>query len=182
MTQNFVKTGWRNLARDLQEALSKLENIYRKADMSAPFDYHFVDEDFDRKFRNQQFIGSLATIFGCFAIFISCLGLLGLSAFVAEQRRKEVGIRKVLGASVKSITALLSKDFLMLVVLSLVIAFPLAYWIMYNWLKNFEYRISISWYVFLVAALLALLIAFVTVSFQAIRAAKTNPVRTLKID
>jgi len=171
-----------NPATDLQGIISRLQNIFRKADVSAPFNYHFVDEDFDQKFHDQQFIGSLATILGCLAIFISCLGLFGLSAFMAEQRKKEVGVRKVLGASARSIIALLSKDFLTLVILSLVIAFPIAYWIMHSWLQNFDYRIGISWYIFAAAALLALLIAFATVSFQAIRAARANPVRSLRME
>ena len=167
---------------DLQGIISRLQNIFRNADVSVPFNYHFVDEDFDQKFHDQQFIGSLATIFGCLAIFISCLGLFGLSAFMAEQRKKEVGVRKVLGASARSIITLLSKDFLILVILSLVIAFPIAYWIMHSWLQNFDYRIGISWYIFAAAALLALLIAFATVSFQAIRAARANPVRSLRME
>ncbi len=171
-----------NPTDDLQGTISKLRNIYRKADVLVPFDYHFIDEDFDRKFHDQQFIGSLATIFGCLAIFISCLGLFGLSAFMAEQRKKEVGLRKVLGASVSSIFTLLSKDFLILVVLSLVIAFPIAYWVMNGWLQNFDYRMGISWYIFVVAALLALLIALAAVSFQAIRAARANPVRSLRME
>jgi putative ABC transport system permease protein len=171
-----------NPTNDLQGTISKLRNIFRTADVLAPFDYHFIDEDFDRKFHDEQFIGLLATFFGCLAIFISCLGLFGLSAFMAEQRKKEVGLRKVLGASVSSIFTLLSKDFLMLVILSLVIAFPIAYWIMHDWLQNFDYRIGISWYIFVGAALLALLIAFVTVSFQAVRAARANPVRSLRVE
>jgi putative ABC transport system permease protein len=136
----------------------------------------------DRRFHDQQFIGSLATIFGCLAIFISCLGLFGLSAFMAEQRKKEVGLRKVLGASVSSIITLLSKDFLILVILSLGIAFPIAYWIMHSWLQKFDYRIGLSWYIFTAAALLALLIASATVSFQAIRSARANPVRSLRME
>lgn len=171
-----------NPTTDMQKAISTLQNIFRKADRSAPFDYHFVDEDFDRKFHDQQFIGSLAAVFACLAILISCMGLFGLSVFMAEQRKKEVGVRKVLGASARSIITLLSRDFLILVVFSLVIAFPIAYWIMHSWLQNFDYRISISWYIFAAAALLALLIAFATVSFQAIRAARSNPVRNLRME
>lgn len=167
---------------DLQGDISRLQAIFRKADASQPFNYHFINEEFDKKFHNQQFIGSLAAIFGCLAIFISCLGLFGLSAFTAEQRKKEVGIRKVLGASFSSITVLLSKDFLVLVVFSLVIAFPLAYWIMHDWLQGFGYRIDINWNIFVGTALLALLIAFVTVSFQAIHTARANPVKSLRTE
>jgi putative ABC transport system permease protein len=169
-------------ANDLPAVISKLKTIFGTADIAQPFDYHFVDKDFEKAFKYQQFIGSLATIFGCLAIFISCLGLFGLSAFMAERRKKEVGIRKVVGASISSITTLLSKDFLKLVVFSCVIAFPLAYWLMYNWLQNYPYRVGISWYMFAIAAVLALLIAFITVSFQAIRAAGMNPVKSLRAD
>jgi ABC-type antimicrobial peptide transport system permease subunit len=167
---------------NLQSVISGLQTIFRQADASQPFDYHFVDKDFEQKFKAQQFIGSLATLFGCLAIFISCLGLFGLSAFMAEQRTKEIGIRKVLGASVTSITLLLSKDFLKLVLLSCIIAFPLAYWVMHNWLQSYEYRIGISWYIFVIAAVFAILIAFATVSSQAIRAAMANPVKSLKTE
>ncbi|ANI89881.1 hypothetical protein A9P82_11640 [Arachidicoccus ginsenosidimutans] len=168
--------------QDLQGTLSRLQKVFRKADASQPFDYHFVDKDFEQKFRQQQFVGSLATIFGALAVFISCLGLLGLSAFMAEQRTKEIGVRKVLGASVKSIVMLLSKDFLKLVLLSCIIAFPLAFWFMHHWLQSYAYRTGISWYIFAVAAVLAMLIAFVTVSSQALRAARTNPVKSLKTE
>lgn len=169
-------------AGDLPVVISKLKNIFDKTDITQPFDYHFVDKDFEHAFKYQQFIGSLATIFGCLAIFISCLGLFGLSAFMAERRKKEVGVRKVVGASISSITTLLSKDFLKLVVFSCIIAFPLAYWMMYNWLQNYPYRVGLSWYMFAVAAVLALLIAFITVSFQAIRAARMNPVKSLRTE
>jgi putative ABC transport system permease protein len=169
-------------SNDLPGVISVLHTIFQHADASQAFDYHFVDKDFEQAFQYQQFIGSLATIFGCLAIFISCLGLFGLSAFMAEQRKKEVGIRKVLGASVTSITTLLSKDFLMLVLISCVIAFPLAFWMMHDWLQSYAYRIGISWYIFMVAAVLALLIALVTVSTQAIRAARTNPTKNLRTE
>ena len=165
-----------------QAVISKLQTIFRNADASQPFDYHFIDKDFENAFKQQGFIGSLATIFGALAVFISCLGLFGLSAFMAEQRKKEIGVRKVLGASVISITALLSKDFLKLVLLACVIAFPLAYWLMHVWLQNYEYRISIGWVVFVIAGCLALLIACITVSLQAVRAAKANPVKSLKTE
>ncbi len=171
-----------NATDDLQKVISNLQTIFTNADATQPFDYHFVDKDFDKAFHYQQFIGSLATIFGCLAIFISCLGLFGLSAFMAEQRKKEVGVRKVIGASVTSITTLLSKDFLLLVLISLAIAFPLSYWIMHDWLQSYDYRIAMSWYMFAVAGILALLIAFITVSFQAIRAARMNPVKSLRTE
>ncbi len=167
-------------ANDLQGTISKLQSIFQNADASQPFEYHFIDKDFEQKFRYQQFIGSLATIFGCLAIFISCLGLFGLASFVAEQRKKEIGVRKVLGASVQGITTLLSKDFLFLVGISCLIAFPAAWWIMHNWLQSYEYRTNVSWWIFGIAGVGALLITLLTVSFQAIKAAVANPVNSLR--
>jgi predicted permease len=165
---------------DLQGTISKLQSIVQKADPTQSFDYHFVDKDFEQKFRSQQFIGSLATIFGCLAIFISCLGLFGLASFVAEQRKKEIGVRKVLGASVHGITTLLSKDFLKLVFISCLIAFPVAWWIMHDWLQGYDYRTNLSWWIFAAAGVGALLITLLTVSFQAIKAAVANPVKSLR--
>jgi ABC-type antimicrobial peptide transport system permease subunit len=167
-------------ANDLQATISKLQSIFHKADASQSFDYHFVDKDFEQKFRYQQFVGSLATIFGCLAIFISCLGLFGLDTFVAEQRKKEIGVRKVLGASVAGIATLLSKDFLMLVGISCLIAFPVAGWIMHDWLQSYEYRADLSWWIFVIAGLSAFLITLLTVSLQATKAAMANPVDSLK--
>lgn len=169
-------------SNDLQNVISKLQTIFRNADATQPFDYHFIDKDFENKFKSTQFIGALATLFGALAIFISCLGLFGLSAFMAEQRKKEIGVRKVLGASLTSITTLLSKEFLKLVLLACVIAFPVAWWLMHRWLQNYDYRISISWAVFAVAGCMALLIASITVSSQAIRAARVNPAKSLKTE
>ena len=151
-------------------------------DASNPFDYHFIDQDFEQKFKQQQFVGTLASIFAGLAILISCLGLFGLSAFVAEQRRKEIGVRKVLGATVSSITQLLTKEFLKLVVISCFIAFPLGYWFMSDWLKDYEYRIAIDWSIFALTACIAMCITFATVSFQAIRAALSNPVKSLRTE
>jgi ABC-type antimicrobial peptide transport system permease subunit len=167
-------------ANDLQATISKLQSVFHKADASQAFDYHFVDKDFEQKFRYQQFIGSLATIFGCLAIFISCLGLFGLASFVAEQRKKEIGVRKVLGASVAGIATLLSKDFFMLVGISCLIAFPVAAWIMHDWLQSYEYRADLSWWIFAIAGLSAFLITLLTVSLQATKAAMANPVESLK--
>jgi len=167
---------------NLSNAISKIQSIFKNADASVPFDYHFIDKDFEQKFKAIQFTGSLATIFGAIAIFLSCLGLFGLSAFMAEQRTKEIGVRKVLGASVTSVTRLLSKEFLKLVSIAFIIAFPIGYWLMNNWLQNYAYRINISWYVFAIAAILILLIAFLTVSSQAIHAARANPVKSLRVE
>ena len=125
---------------------------------------------------------TVALIFAGLAIFVACLGLFGLAAFMAEQRTKEIGIRKILGASVTGIIGLLSKDFVKLVFIALIIAFPLAYWLAYKWLQEFVYRIEINWQIFLYAGLVALLIAITTVSFQALKAAISNPVNSLKND
>lgn len=169
-------------ANNLGSVISKIQSIFKNADETVPFDYHFIDKDFEQKFKAIQFIGSLATIFGALAIFISCLGLFGLSAFMAEQRTKEIGVRKVLGASVTSITALLSKEFLKLVSIAFILAFPIGYWLMHNWLQNYAYKINISWYVFAIVAILILLIAFITVSSLAMRAARANPVKSLRTE
>ncbi len=166
--------------QNTEAVLVKLASVFKKTDASTPFDYHFIDQDFERKFKQQKFVGALASIFGGLAIFISCLGLFGLSAFVAEQKRKEIGIRKVLGASVSSIAQLLSKEFLKLVLVSCFIAFPIGYWFMLHWLQDYEYRVNIDWPVFALTAIITLLIAFATISFQSIKAALANPVKSLR--
>ena len=145
-----------------------------------PFEYNFLDENFARQYGAEKMQGSLLMIFTALAISIACLGLFGLVTFTAEQRRKEIGIRKVLGSSISGIVILLAKDLLKLVMVAIVVATPIAWLAMSKWLQNFQYRISIGWYVFLIAGLLALLIAFVTVSFKAIKAAVANPVNSLR--
>ncbi len=162
------------------EALAGMERVARKYNPAYPFQYDFADEEFARQYKSETVIGQLTTYFAFLAIFISCLGLFGLSAFTAEQRTKEMGIRKVLGASVTSLVTLLSKDFLKLVALAFVIAAPLAWYAAGRWLQNFEYKIQIGWWTFALAGVLALLIALLTVSFQSIRAALTNPVKSLR--
>ena len=154
----------------------------KKYTPDVPYEYQFVDESFGDKFQAEQRIGKLASYFSILAIFISCLGLFGMASFVAEQRTKEIGIRKVLGASVINLWKLLSTEFLLLVILSCVIAAPIAYYYLNNWLSNYDYRISISWMVFVFAALMALFITLVTVSFQAIKAAMANPVKSLRTE
>ncbi|MEA5402317.1 FtsX-like permease family protein [Arcicella sp. DC2W] len=149
---------------------------------SAPFDYKFADDEFARKFKTEERIGTLALFFAILAIFISCLGLFGLASFVAEQRTKEIGIRKVLGATVLNLWSLLSKDFLILVIISLLTATPLAYYFMHDWLQKYEYRTEISWWIFITAGLGALTITLLTVSFQAIKAALANPVKSLRTE
>ncbi|HSZ33888.1 MAG TPA: ABC transporter permease [Puia sp.] len=161
-------------------ALSKMEAIFRNNNPGYPFDYSFVDQEFGKLFKTETLIGQLAEVFSVLAIFISYLGLFGLAAYTAEKRSKEIGIRKILGASVQGITGLISKDFLLLVCISCLIAFPIAWWMMHNWLENYKYRIQISWWIFLAAGLMAVFIALITVSFQAIKAAVANPVKSLR--
>jgi putative ABC transport system permease protein len=145
-----------------------------------PFDYQFLDQSFDQMYRAEQRVGKVALTFAILTILIACLGLFGLVTYMAEQRTKEIGIRKVLGASVPNIVSLLSSEFLVLVIISVLIASPIAYYAMSQWLTEFAYRIEISWWMFLTAGVLAVCIALLTVSFQAIRAALMNPVNSLK--
>jgi putative ABC transport system permease protein len=161
-------------------ALATLKPIFDQYDPSTPFEYHFVDEEYAGKFSFEVLIGQLAAIFTGLAIFICCLGLFGLAAFMAEQRTKEIGIRKVLGASVTQVLLLLTKDFILLVGISCLIASPIAFYFVQNWLHQYYYRISIGPGVFVVSAILAIVIAVATVSFQAIKAALMNPTRSLR--
>jgi len=165
-----------------QNALAKIETVLKKIVPSAPFDYRFVDEEYGRKFSQEKRIGQLSTFFAILAIFISCLGLFGLASFVAEQRTREIGIRKIVGASVFDLWQLLSKDFVGLVVISCVIATPIAWKYMNGWLQKYQYRTDISWWVFAAAIGGALLITLLTVSFQAIKAAIANPVKSLRTE
>ncbi len=162
--------------------LGKMEAIWQKHLAGVPFEYVFLDDEVQKQYETEITLGNIINSFTLMAIIISCLGLFGLSAFSAEQRSKEIGIRKVLGASVTGITALLSKDFIKLIVVAFVIATPIAWWAMDKWLQAFAYRIPISWWMFAVAGVLSVLIALLTVSFQAIRAAVANPVRALKAE
>lgn len=164
------------------EALPKIETVFKKLVPSAPFDYKFADTEYAAKFAAEERIGKLAGLFAILAIFISCLGLFGLASFVAEQRTKEIGVRKVMGASVINLWRLLSKDFVILVVISLLIATPISYYFMHNWLQNYQYRAEMSWWIFGATGLVSLLITLVTVSFQAIRAAVANPVKSLRTE
>ncbi|HEV7423868.1 MAG TPA: FtsX-like permease family protein, partial [Candidatus Paceibacterota bacterium] len=162
--------------------LKKAEAIFKKYNPEYPFDYKFVDQEYARKFENEQQQGTLAALFAGLTIFISCLGLFGLATYMAENRIKEIGVRKVLGASVTGITALLSKDFVKLVIVSFIIAAPLSYWGMYKWLQDYTYRVPIHWWVFALACLLSVTIALLTVSYQSIRAALANPVKSLRTE
>ncbi len=161
-------------------ALPKIEAVFRSIVPSAIFDYKFVDEEYAKKFSQEQRIGKLSTFFAILAIFISCLGLFGLASFVAEQRTKEIGVRKVVGASIFNIWNLLSKEFIGLVIISLLIASPVAYYFMNNWIQKYTYHTHISWWIFVLAGAGALTITLLTVSFQAIKAALANPVKSLR--
>jgi putative ABC transport system permease protein len=167
---------------DPETALAKIGAVLKKDNPAYPFEYKFVDDQFNNMFLSEMLISKLSRVFSVLAIIISCLGLFGLAAYTAERRTREIGVRKVLGASVSGVTALLSKDFLKLVCLSCLVAFPLAWWTMNSWLKNYPYRIEISWWVFFMAGTAALLIALITISFQAIKAAVANPVKCLRTE
>jgi hypothetical protein len=164
----------------MNKALPKIEAAFKKIVPTAPFDYKFADEEYAMKFASEERIGRLTGFFGIFAVFISCLGLFGLAAFTAEQRTKEIGVRKVLGASVINLWRLLSKEFLALVIISFAIATPIAYYFMYNWLQDYQYRTNLSWWIFAAAGIGALCITLLTVSFQAIKVALANPVKSLR--
>ncbi|QMW06651.1 ABC transporter permease [Spirosoma foliorum] len=162
------------------EALAKVEQVFKQYSPDSPFDYKFADDQFARKFGNEERIGGLAGGFAILAILISCLGLFGLASFIAEQRTKEIGIRKVLGASVFNVWGLLSKEFVILILVAFCLAAPVAYYVLSNWLQNYQYRTELSWWIFAVAGLGALLVTLLTISFQSIKAALMNPVKSLR--
>lgn len=184
---NFVDNspGWLVLkanTSDYKRLLANLEKVWKATEKSAPFVYTFIDKEVEKLYVEEQRLAKISVVFTTLAILISCLGLFGLVSFVAQQKKKEIGIRKVLGANVHTVVQLLTKDFLKLVVIAFVIAAPLAYFIMKNWLQDFQYRIDISWWVFVIAGLAALTITILTVSFQAIKAAIANPVKSLRTE
>jgi len=167
---------------NIGQSLSTLEATWKKLNPNEPFEYSFLDQDFQKNYEAETRQAGLIDYFTIIAIIISCLGLFGLATFTAEQRTKEIGIRKVLGASVYGVVALLSKDFLKLVIIAIVVGSPIAWWAMNKWLQNFAYQTSIGWQVFALTAVIALFIAFSTISFQAIRAALSNPVKSLRTE
>jgi putative ABC transport system permease protein len=170
------------IAGNIPAALQQIEATWKRFLPEIPYQYNFLDESYAKLYDSEHRQGSIFTIFSCIAIFIACLGLFGLSAFTITQRVKEIGIRKVLGASISSIVQLISKDFLLLVLIAAIIAFPVAWYAMNNWLQEFAYRIDIAWWVFIIAAMVALAIAFATISIQAIKAALSNPVKSLRTE
>jgi len=167
---------------DIRKALAAITPVMEKYNPAYPFEYHFTDEEFNKKFEAENQVGKLSGIFAALAIFISCLGLFGLASFMAERRIKEIGVRKVLGASVSQLWLLLSKEFVLLVIISCVIASPLALYFLQSWLKKYEYHINISPLIFINAAVVAIVITLITVSFQAIKAAVANPVKSLRTE
>jgi putative ABC transport system permease protein len=169
-----------NATKSPGQSMTLMEQIWRKYVPNVPFRYEFVDQQYGSKFKSEERIGTLSAYFAVLAIFISSLGIFGMASFIAEQRTKEIGIRKVLGASVINLWQLLTKDFAVLVLLACVIASPIAYYYLSDWLKGYDYRVAISWWVFVVAAVGALLITLVTVSYQSIKAALINPVKSLR--
>jgi len=180
--RNPYITSFKVTAGNINTLIPRIESKWKSMALGMPFSYRFLDDSFNEMYTDEHRVGKLAMIFSCLAILIACLGLFGLATFIAEQRTKEIGIRKVLGASVSGMINLLSKDFLRLVVISFLIAAPLAWWFMHKWLQDFVYRISISWWVFVLSGCIALFIAMATVSFQAVKAAVANPVKSLRTE
>ena len=169
-------------AGDMQATLKSIEAAWRKLNPNEPFDFSFLDQDFQKNYQAEDRLSSIVSYFTIIAILISCLGLFGLAAFSAEQRTKEIGVRKVLGASITNIIGLLSKDFLKLVAISVVLASPVAWFVMHKWLQDFAYRVDISWAVFAITTVTALCIALLTIGFQAVKAAISNPVKSLRTE
>ncbi|MEZ4953013.1 MAG: FtsX-like permease family protein, partial [Saprospiraceae bacterium] len=165
---------------DLSGTLASLETVFHKHNPAYPFEYHFTDQEYEQLHSGEKRMGELAKVFAFLAILVSCLGLFGLAAFATEQRRKEIGIRKVLGATVFGLTGLVSKEFLQLVVIALLIASPLAWWTISGWLDNFSFRIDLNIWYFLLAGVIAIFVAFMTVGFQSVKAALANPVKSLR--
>jgi ABC-type antimicrobial peptide transport system permease subunit len=163
-----------------REALASMEKVYKEVNPGYPFSCQFVDQEYKKLYNNEQVMSRLSVLFATLAIVISCLGLLGLVMFAAEQRTKEVSIRKVLGASFGQIIALFSRDFLQLVWIAFVVAAPLAWLAMHRWLEHFAYRITVSWWIFALAGFTCLTIALLTISIQAVKTATANPVKSLR--
>lgn len=179
---NRWASAYRVSTEDVAGLIKSVEATFKTMSPGMPFNYSFLDESFDNMYKEEIRVGKVALTFSLLAVIIACLGLFGLATYMAEQRTKEIGVRKVLGATVPNIVAMLSKDFLKLVLIAIVLAVPVAWWAMNEWLKDFAFRISIGWWIFLVAGLLAIVIAVVTVSFQAIKAAIANPVKSLRTE
>jgi putative ABC transport system permease protein len=167
---------------DIKGLLSAMKTKWDQFNIGEPFTYSFMDDLYNKTYEAEQKTGTILNIFAALTILVACLGLFGLAIYTAEQRTKEIGIRKVLGASVTQVTKMLSKDFLKLVLVACIIAFPIAWWAMNKWLQSFAYRINVSWWIFLVAGIVTILIAIITVSSQAIKAAIANPIKSLRAE
>jgi putative ABC transport system permease protein len=167
---------------DITRTVDQIRSKWGEITQEQPLNFFFVDDEFDEMYRAEERMGKLAFYFSILAIFIGCLGLFGMSSYAAEQRTKEIGIRKVLGASVPGILRLLSREVLVLIVVSFIIAWPIAFYALNRWLQNFAYRISLDFYIFIFAGLIAFTIAILTISFQSVRAALANPVKSLKYE
>jgi ABC-type antimicrobial peptide transport system permease subunit len=172
----------RTTPEHMQFIVAELKKVFRKIYGDSPFSYAFVDEDLSKLYRAEQRMGKLFNVFSLLSVIISCLGLFGLAAFTTQKRFKEIGVRKVLGASKAGIVALLSKDFIRLVVFALLIAYPVAGWLMNKWLQGFAYRINLTWWMYALAGLTSFLVALITVSYQSIKAAIANPVKSLRTE
>jgi ABC-type antimicrobial peptide transport system permease subunit len=171
-----------NAAKNTAANLAKIEKVFKEYNPQYPFEYVFADDAYARKFDDTQRTGKLASLFAGLTIFISCLGLFALAAYSAENRTKEIGVRKVLGASVLNITSLMSKDFLKLVIISFAVASPIAWFAMQKWLDGYTYRINMEWWIFAAAGLLSIFIALATIIFHVLRAAIANPVKSLRTE
>jgi putative ABC transport system permease protein len=180
LSNNYNSLAVRANTKNVASIIDNIQSKWSGMAPGQPFSYTFMDADFNKVYDAEQRTGKLFITFAVFAIFIGCLGLFGLVTYAAEQRTKEIGVRKVLGASVRGIVMMLSKDFAKLVLIASVIAFPVAWWAMNQWLHSFAYRITISWWVFVIAGVTAIMIALITVSLQAIKAAVANPVKSLR--
>lgn len=182
LTNNPLYLSVKIKAGSIQSSLDYMRSVWKQFSNQYPFDYFFLDEQLRHFYQSDERLLEVLNIFAGLAIFIACIGLFGLSIYTAKQRTKEIGIRKVLGASVAQVVALLSKDFIFLVGIAIVIASPIAWWAANKWLQEFAYRISINAWIFLIAGLSAIIIALLTVSFQAIRTAVANPVKSLRTE
>ena len=169
-------------AGQVRQTIARLERFYKQYNLGLPFEYKFIDDDFQALYASEQRVATLSRYFAAIAIIISCLGLFGLAAFTAQRKQKEIGIRKVVGATVTNVVVMLSKDFLKLVLIAVLIAFPLAWWAMNQWLQSFAYRINIGIEVFMIAGASIIFITLFTISFQAIKAAIANPVKSLRTE
>lgn len=178
----YSKVAVKLSGKGIETEIRSITELWNKYSPDYPIEYNFLDESFEKMYKGEDKLKTLLSLFTAVTIFIACLGLLGLAAYAAERRRKELGIRKVLGASVEGLVVLLSKDFLVLVLLSLIVASPIAWYFMNKWLETFFYRIDMSWWIFVIAALLAITLAILSVSFQALKAALSNPVKNLRIE